>query len=101
MCSSVHLSVLLYPLSLMSVAWASQLDMAAEENECLSLELSKQSSDPVRSWDLESVLANRALSFVSQLDERYMCPACGGAILNPHQTGCGHIFCAKCIRTFM
>ncbi|MCJ8737780.1 hypothetical protein PDJAM_G00027930 [Pangasius djambal] len=75
--------------------------MAAEENECSSLQLSKQSSDPVRSWELESFLANRTLSFVSRLDERYKCPACGGAILNPHQTGCGHIFCAKCIRMFI
>lgn len=75
--------------------------MAAEENECSSLQLSKQSSDPVRSWELESFLANHTLRFVSQLDERYMCPGCSGAILNPHQTGCGHIFCAKCIRMFM
>lgn len=98
-CQSIY--VFLCPLSLMSVVWVSWPDMAAEENECSSLQLSKQSSDPVRSWELESVLANRTLSFVSRLDERYKCPACGGAILNPHQTGCGHIFCAKCIRMFM
>ncbi|KAI5626513.1 TNF receptor-associated factor 5, partial [Silurus asotus] len=75
--------------------------MAAEENECSSLQLCKQSIDPVRSWELDSFLANHTLSFVSPLDERYMCPACGGAILNPHQTGCGHIFCAKCLKMFI
>ncbi|XP_017539256.1 TNF receptor-associated factor 5 isoform X2 [Pygocentrus nattereri] len=75
--------------------------MAAEENECPKFQLSQQGSDHVRSWELESVLAGRKLSFVARLDDQYVCPACGGVVLNPHQTGCGHIFCAKCIRIFI
>ncbi|XP_066504382.1 TNF receptor-associated factor 5 [Hoplias malabaricus] len=72
--------------------------MAAEENECPK---SQQGSDPVRSWELESVLAIRSLNFVARLDDQFVCPACGGVVLNPHQTGCGHIFCAQCIRAFI
>ncbi|KAL7867420.1 hypothetical protein AOLI_G00152340 [Acnodon oligacanthus] len=75
--------------------------MAAEENECPKFQLSQQGSDHARSCELESVLAGRKLSFVARLDDQYVCPACGGVVLNPHQTGCGHIFCAKCIRIFI
>uniref|UniRef100_W5KB17 TNF receptor-associated factor n=1 Tax=Astyanax mexicanus TaxID=7994 RepID=W5KB17_ASTMX len=75
--------------------------MAAEENECPKFQFSQQSSGLVRSWELESVLAGRTLSFVVKLDDQFVCPACGGVVFNPHQTGCGHIFCSPCIRVIL
>ncbi|XP_030628673.1 TNF receptor-associated factor 5 [Chanos chanos] len=76
--------------------------MAAEENECTGLaNFTRQNSGVVKSWELEPVLANRTLRFVAKLEEQFLCPACGGIVLNPHQTGCGHIFCAQCIRKFI
>ncbi|KAI4872813.1 hypothetical protein NFI96_016143 [Prochilodus magdalenae] len=75
--------------------------MAAKENECPKFQSSQPASEPVRSWELESILAGHKLSFVARLDDQYVCPACGGVVLNPHQTGCGHIFCAQCIRVFI
>lgn len=68
--------------------------MAAEENE--SSGLSRQNSEASRSWDLDS----RTLRFVSRLEQQFICPSCGGIVLNPHQTGCGHIFCAQCVKAY-
>lgn len=73
--------------------------MATEENECPGL--SPQNSELVKSWELESILANRTLRFVLQLEQQLSCPSCGGIVLNPHQTGCGHIFCAQCVRAYI
>uniref|UniRef100_A0A673MEW5 TNF receptor-associated factor n=1 Tax=Sinocyclocheilus rhinocerous TaxID=307959 RepID=A0A673MEW5_9TELE len=42
-----------------------------------------------------SILTNRTLRFVLRLEQQFVCPSCGGIVLNPHQTGCGHIFCAR------
>ncbi|KAG8584332.1 hypothetical protein GDO81_008778 [Engystomops pustulosus] len=35
--------------------------------------------------------------FVETLQERYKCASCHLVLHNPHQTGCGHRFCEKCI----
>ncbi|XP_016087519.1 TNF receptor-associated factor 5-like isoform X2 [Sinocyclocheilus grahami] len=71
--------------------------MAAEENECVS----RQDSELMRSWELEAILTNRTLRFVLRLEQQFVCPSCGGMVLNPHQTGCGHIFCARCVRAYI
>uniref|UniRef100_G3Q7M3 TNF receptor-associated factor n=1 Tax=Gasterosteus aculeatus TaxID=69293 RepID=G3Q7M3_GASAC len=36
--------------------------------------------------------------FVSPLREEFVCPVCGGVVLNPQQNSCGHIFCFLCLR---
>uniref|UniRef100_A0A672KRI2 Tnf receptor-associated factor 5 n=1 Tax=Sinocyclocheilus grahami TaxID=75366 RepID=A0A672KRI2_SINGR len=71
--------------------------MAAEENECMS----RQDSELMKSWELEAILTNRTLRFVLRLEQQFVCPSCGGIVLNPHQTGCGHIFCARCVRAYL
>ncbi|XP_016359996.1 TNF receptor-associated factor 5-like [Sinocyclocheilus anshuiensis] len=71
--------------------------MAAEENECVS----RQDSELMRSWELEAILTNRTLHFVLRLEQQFVCPSCGVIVLNPHQTGCGHIFCARCVRAYL
>ncbi|KAA0712549.1 TNF receptor-associated factor 5 [Triplophysa tibetana] len=53
------------------------------------------------SQELESFLSDRKLCFVMRLEQQFVCPSCSGLVLNPHQTGCGHIFCAQCIRTYV
>ncbi|XP_056304562.1 TNF receptor-associated factor 5 [Danio aesculapii] len=68
--------------------------MAAEESE--SSGISRQNSEASRSWDLDS----RTLRFVNRLEQQFICPSCGGIVLNPHQTGCGHIFCAQCVKAY-
>lgn len=35
--------------------------------------------------------------FVESLEERYKCAHCHLVLHNPHQTGCGHRFCQRCI----
>ncbi|XP_060103204.1 TNF receptor-associated factor 5 [Heteronotia binoei] len=35
--------------------------------------------------------------FVESLEERYKCTHCHLVLHNPHQTGCGHRFCQRCI----
>ncbi|XP_037353235.1 TNF receptor-associated factor 5 [Talpa occidentalis] len=35
--------------------------------------------------------------FVEVLQERYKCARCRAVLHNPHQTGCGHRFCQRCI----
>ncbi|XP_015283098.1 PREDICTED: TNF receptor-associated factor 5 [Gekko japonicus] len=35
--------------------------------------------------------------FVENLEERYKCAHCHLVLHNPHQTGCGHRFCQRCI----
>nr|XP_056709081.1 TNF receptor-associated factor 5 isoform X2 [Euleptes europaea] len=35
--------------------------------------------------------------FVESLEERYKCVHCHLVLHNPHQTGCGHRFCQRCI----
>ncbi|XP_012691449.2 TNF receptor-associated factor 5 isoform X2 [Clupea harengus] len=75
--------------------------MSAEENECVwSREQSRQCVNGVK-WELESLLPARTLHFVERIGEQYMCPVCNSVVLNPHQAGCGHIFCYQCIRTLM
>lgn len=71
--------------------------MSEEENEHVwSKEQSRQCGG-VRSWELESILSDRTLHFVERIGEQYMCPVCSSVVLNPHQAGCGHIFCYQCI----
>ncbi|XP_057199153.1 TNF receptor-associated factor 5 isoform X4 [Triplophysa rosa] len=68
--------------------------MAAEVKECP--EFSWQNSQ-----ELESFLSDLKICFVMRLEQQFVCPSCSGLVLNPHQTGCGHIFCAQCIRTYV
>ncbi|KAL2086998.1 hypothetical protein ACEWY4_018057 [Coilia grayii] len=76
--------------------------MSAEENECVwSNEQSRQSVSGARSGELESLLSARTLRFVERIGEQYMCPVCNTVVLNPHQAGCGHIFCYQCIRVLL
>ncbi|KAG5279106.1 hypothetical protein AALO_G00106150 [Alosa alosa] len=78
--------------------------MSAEENECVwSKEQSRQcgGGGGVKSWELESLLSARTLHFVECIGEQYMCPVCNSVVLNPHQAGCGHIFCYQCIRVLL
>ncbi|XP_076879457.1 TNF receptor-associated factor 5 [Brachyhypopomus gauderio] len=75
--------------------------MAAEEHTHPDHGSSQQRCDPVKGWELEAVLAGRSMSFVAELKQQFVCPACSGVVLNPHQTGCGHIFCASCTRRFI
>ena len=35
--------------------------------------------------------------FVERLEERYKCALCHSVLHNPHQTGCGHRFCHRCM----
>ncbi|KAM4043345.1 TNF receptor-associated factor 5 isoform 1-T3 [Anomaloglossus baeobatrachus] len=37
--------------------------------------------------------------FVETLQERYKCASCHLVLHNPHQTGCGHRFCEKCVQS--
>nr|XP_055073603.1 TNF receptor-associated factor 5 [Misgurnus anguillicaudatus] len=73
--------------------------MAAEESQGAGF--TRQISGSSKSWELESFLTNRTLCFVTRLEQQFICPSCSGIVLNPHQTGCGHIFCSQCIRTYI
>ncbi|KAG7492903.1 hypothetical protein MATL_G00019810 [Megalops atlanticus] len=62
---------------------------------------SRQNSGTAGSLEIDTFLMSRSLKFVHKLEDQYMCPSCGRVVLNPHQTGCGHIFCYQCIRAFL
>nr|ACI67636.1 TNF receptor-associated factor 5 [Salmo salar] len=49
-------------------------------------------------WESDLTAVQHSLKFVKNLEEHYVCPTCKGVVLNPHQTGCGHIFCYRCIQ---
>ncbi|XP_063059029.1 TNF receptor-associated factor 5 isoform X2 [Engraulis encrasicolus] len=73
--------------------------MSAEENECDWS--NEQSRQRVRSGELETLLSARTLRFVERIGDQYMCPVCNTVVLNPHQAGCGHIFCYQCIQALL
>ncbi|XP_023686168.2 TNF receptor-associated factor 5 [Paramormyrops kingsleyae] len=78
--------------------------MASEEcagADARSRGFCRQNSGVVSSWEFDPALIIGVLKFVEKLEEQYMCPSCGRVVLNPHQTGCGHIFCYQCIRAFL
>ncbi|XP_040042804.2 TNF receptor-associated factor 5 isoform X1 [Gasterosteus aculeatus] len=50
------------------------------------------------SWESALTSVQHSLKFVSPLREEFVCPVCGGVVLNPQQNSCGHIFCFLCLR---
>ncbi|XP_053315956.1 TNF receptor-associated factor 5 [Spea bombifrons] len=54
----------------------------------------KQNSSAGTSLDFEPKLE---YVFVEKLQDRYKCASCCLVLHNPHQTGCGHRFCEKCV----
>ncbi|XP_069464618.1 TNF receptor-associated factor 5 [Ambystoma mexicanum] len=54
----------------------------------------RQNSSSAVSLDFEP---NNEYTFVEKLQERYKCAYCHSVLHNPHQTGCGHRFCQKCV----
>ncbi|KAJ8392367.1 hypothetical protein AAFF_G00074920 [Aldrovandia affinis] len=75
--------------------------MAAKESASAGARSDGISRQNSGSLDLDSVLLSRALRFVEKLEDQHVCPSCGRVVLNPHQTGCGHIFCFRCIRALL
>ncbi|KAL1006163.1 hypothetical protein UPYG_G00068710 [Umbra pygmaea] len=73
--------------------------MATNENvQNGSRGISRQNSGAAGTWEPDLIMVQHSLKFVKKLEEQYVCPTCRGVILNPHQTGCGHIFCYRCIQ---
>ncbi|XP_078505855.1 TNF receptor-associated factor 5 [Lissotriton helveticus] len=68
--------------------------MASGGSQHLSTSLTRQTSNGAISLDFES---NGEYTFVEKLQERYKCADCHSVLHNPHQTGCGHRFCHKCV----
>ncbi|KAK6488733.1 TNF receptor-associated factor 5-like [Huso huso] len=62
--------------------------------------ISRQNSSAAVSTEFD-FLVGMNFQFVEKLEEQYICPSCRRVVLNPHQTGCGHIFCYQCITTFL
>nr|XP_034967160.1 TNF receptor-associated factor 5 isoform X2 [Zootoca vivipara]XP_034967161.1 TNF receptor-associated factor 5 isoform X2 [Zootoca vivipara]XP_034967162.1 TNF receptor-associated factor 5 isoform X2 [Zootoca vivipara]XP_034967163.1 TNF receptor-associated factor 5 isoform X2 [Zootoca vivipara]XP_034967164.1 TNF receptor-associated factor 5 isoform X2 [Zootoca vivipara] len=54
----------------------------------------RQNSASAISLDFEP---NADYQFVEIVEERYRCAYCHLVLHNPHQTGCGHRFCQRCI----
>ncbi|XP_041109015.1 TNF receptor-associated factor 5-like [Polyodon spathula] len=62
--------------------------------------ISRQNSSATVSTEFD-FLVGMNFQFVEKLEEQYICPSCRQVVLNPHQTGCGHIFCYQCITTVL
>ncbi|XP_029480909.1 TNF receptor-associated factor 5-like isoform X1 [Oncorhynchus nerka] len=76
-----------------------QIAMATKESDPSgSGGLSRQNSGVAGPWESDLTAVQHSLKFVKKLEEHYVCPTCKGVVLNPHQTGCGHIFCYRCIQ---
>ncbi|XP_029014083.1 TNF receptor-associated factor 5 [Betta splendens] len=56
---------------------------------------------PVDSWELELTSIQHSLKFVLKLKEEFVCPVCGGVVLNPQQNSCGHIYCRRCLQNLL
>nr|XP_060610308.1 TNF receptor-associated factor 5 isoform X1 [Anolis sagrei ordinatus] len=54
----------------------------------------RQNSTNAVSLDFEP---DASYQFVEILEDRYKCTRCHLVLHNPHQTGCGHRFCQRCI----
>ncbi|XP_037327880.2 TNF receptor-associated factor 5 isoform X1 [Pungitius pungitius] len=50
------------------------------------------------SWESALTSVRHSLRFVSPLREEFVCPVCGGVVLDPQQNSCGHIYCFLCLR---
>ncbi|KAE8600560.1 hypothetical protein XENTR_v10013311 [Xenopus tropicalis] len=68
--------------------------MACEDLCPLPVTLGRQNSSAAVSLDF---VPKQEYLFVEQLQDRYKCASCHLVLHNPHQTGCGHRFCEKCI----
>uniref|UniRef100_A0A667XUQ9 TNF receptor-associated factor n=1 Tax=Myripristis murdjan TaxID=586833 RepID=A0A667XUQ9_9TELE len=58
-------------------------------------------SGPVGSWESELASVQHSLKFVLKLKDEFVCPICGGVVLNPHQSSCGHIYCSHCLQSLL
>ncbi|CAJ1054168.1 TNF receptor-associated factor 5 isoform X1 [Xyrichtys novacula] len=72
--------------------------MRSEESMMRSEESRMRSGGPVGSWESELTSRQRSLKFVLALKEEFVCPVCGGVVLNPQQNSCGHIYCYHCLQ---
>ncbi|XP_063774336.1 TNF receptor-associated factor 5 [Pseudophryne corroboree] len=69
--------------------------MACEDTTLHPAALARQSSCAAgMSLDFEP---KQEYTFVENLQDRYKCASCHLVLHNPHQTGCGHRFCEKCV----
>lgn len=53
---------------------------------------------PGASRESELTSLQRSLRFVLKLKDEFVCPVCGGVVLDPQQNSCGHIYCLRCLR---
>ncbi|XP_078239060.1 TNF receptor-associated factor 5 isoform X2 [Pogona vitticeps] len=73
----------------------SSMSMASEDLAGQSPNLYiRQNSTSAVSLDFEP---DANYQFVETLEDRYKCTYCHLVLHNPHQTGCGHRFCQRCI----
>ncbi|KAM3865345.1 TNF receptor-associated factor 5 [Diretmus argenteus] len=72
----------------------------SEESSRRSEESSRRSG-PVGSWESELASIQHSLKFVVKLKEEFVCPICGGVVLNPQQSSCGHIYCFHCLEAIL
>ncbi|XP_060034362.1 TNF receptor-associated factor 5 [Erinaceus europaeus] len=68
--------------------------MATVEGHTGTPGFDRQNSSGAVSLDFEP---DEQYHFLEQLEERYRCAHCRAVLHNPHQTGCGHRFCQRCI----
>ncbi|KAM8947557.1 TNF receptor-associated factor 5 [Pelodytes ibericus] len=68
--------------------------MASEDPPDVPGTVTKSSSSAGSSLDFEP---KQEYIFVESLQDRYKCASCHLVLHNPHQTGCGHRFCEKCV----
>lgn len=70
----------------------------SEESRTMSEEFKLRLTGPVGSWESELISIQHSLKFVVKLKEEFVCPVCGGVVLNPQQNSCGHIYCYHCLQ---
>ncbi|KAM4772372.1 TNF receptor-associated factor 5 [Rhinophrynus dorsalis] len=68
--------------------------MACDSTALLPVTFVRQNSSAAVSLDF---VPKQEYVFVEKLQDRYKCASCHLVLHNPHQTGCGHRFCEKCI----
>lgn len=66
----------------------------SEEQGGVPCGFTRQNSGNSISLDFEP---DMEYQFVERLEERYKCAFCHSVLHNPHQTGCGHRFCHRCM----
>ncbi|KAG8443597.1 hypothetical protein GDO86_008950 [Hymenochirus boettgeri] len=67
---------------------------SCEDSSLVLAAITRQISSTVSSLDF---LPKQDYVFIEELQDRYKCGYCRLVLRNPHQTGCGHRFCEKCI----